>query len=550
MNRLVIFAIIAGCCCMARVGLAQQMNYNAIQWETNPHAASLKARAESKPIMLHFTADWCGPCQNQKRFVFSSPEVVRAIHQHAVPVLVNIDTNKALAEELNVRSIPHDVFLSPDGEVIGRRNSPTDTRNFVSMCKSINYQPDQTAAGQNSAIAQLKRAMSPMDAPLDQRSNFGASGPNKVSAVGVSKEARELARRSNYGQMITTHDQRGQGGEQKQSDPKSELQNALTGLASTTSGTFPVGSAVGAKPRSSRFFKIPEKRLENPAAAYDPATNEFHPHRANEHFDRRTFLAKQRPKMTVPRNAPAATPMRVTSNQFFRRANQAKLTAAKSIPGLEVSEMIDATDGKRIDPQVTGASIARIQTDAVDPVVAPTNQAKIIASSNARIQSYREGQPKFAQQASMLKDQQPKDLITPKVKPVNEATEENFALHGKCPVSLIKDGQWVEGDAKWGIIHRDRTYLFSSKENYELFKTDPDRFSPLLSGYDPVIFHEQGNLTDGLEENGVFMGKDKQQHVVLFKNSQTRAKFESNPKLYLDSVHQAVHLASREAQVE
>ena len=538
MNRIVIFAIIAGWCSFAGNATAQQFNYNAIQWEPNPHTAALKARAESKAVMLHFTADWCGPCQNQKRFVFSSPEVVRAIHQNAVPVLVNIDTNKALAEELNVRSIPHDIFLTPDGEVIARRNSPTETTNFVNMCKSIKYQPNLNGDQHDSAIAQLKREMSPMNAPSGQRSNFGASGPNEVSSVGISNEARALAKRSNYGQMINNPNKGAFANQQQPANPKMELQNALAGLASDVSNA-------SSKPRKSRFFEIPEKRLENPAAAYDPATNEFHPHRANEHFDRRAFLAKQRPEITVPRNAPAAKPIRITNNEFFRQANQAKLTSSQSMPGLEVSEMFDASSGKLINSETTGPSFARIQKENDNQPVGPTNEAKIIASSNARIQSYKEGEPKFAQQASMLKEQPAQVSTPPKNLTVNVAAEEDFALHGKCPVSLIQDGQWVEGNAQWGIVHRDRTYLFSSKEKYELFKTNPDRFSPILSGYDPVIFHEQGQLLDGLEENGVFMGKNEKQHIVLFKNQETRAKFQANPKLYLDSVRQAVYLASR-----
>lgn len=540
MNKIAIIAIIAGFCTFASNATAQQMNYNAIQWETNPYTASLKARAESKPVMLHFTADWCGPCQNQKRFVFSSPDVVRAIHQNAVPVLVNIDTYKELAEELNVRSIPHDVFLTPDGEVIGRRNSPTESSNFISMCNSLNYQPNQSSDQYDSSIAQLKRKMSPLDAPMGQRSDFGASGPNEVSSVGISNEAHSLAKLSNYGQMISKPNMGGLANEKKQLDPRSELQSALAGLASEA-------STAASTPRKSRFFKIPEKRLDNPSAAYDPATNVFHPHRANEHSDRRAFLAKQRPEMTVRRDAPSAQPTRVTNNEFFRQAKQAKLTSSKSIPGLEVSEMFDAANGKAIDPQVTGASFARIQKDEANEPVLPANQAKIIAESNARIQSYKEGEPKFAQQASMIKEEQPQDSTAKETLTVNVAAEEDFALHGKCPVSLIQNGKWVEGNPQWGIVHRDRTYLFSSKEHYELFKTNPDRFSPILSGYDPVIFHEQGKLLDGLEENGVFMGKNDEQHIVLFKNSQTRAKFQANPKLYLDSVRQAVYLASQQA---
>ena len=151
----------------------------------------------------------------------------------------------------------------------------------------------------------------------------------------------------------------------------------------------------------------------------------------------------------------------------------------------------------------------------------------------------------------MIKQDNIQKTNTPQVAPPIMTTaappEEDFALHGKCPVSLILNGQWVEGDARWGIVHRDRTYLFSSKENYDLFKASPDRFSPILSGYDPVVFHEEGTLLDGLEENGVFMGKNDMQHIVLFKSPETRAKFQSNPKLYMDTVRQAVYSASRQA---
>ena len=542
MNRIVIFAIFAGCCSFISNAMAQQYNYNAIQWETNPYTASLKARAEAKPVMLHFTADWCGPCQNQKRFVFRNPEVVRTIHKNTVPVRVNIDANKALAEELNVRSIPHDVFLTPDGEVIGRRNSPSESSNFLSMLRSINYTPNQSTAQLDSSISQLQRP----NAPLGQHTDFRAGGPNAASSVGVSKEARQLAKRSNYGQLINTPNQGAFVNQQRKSDPKTDLQAALAGLASGVSAA-PSSSGSSGK---SRFFKIPEKRLENPSAAYDPATNEFHPNRANEHLDRRAFLAKQRPEITVPRNAPAAKPMRVTKNEFFRTASQVQVTASKSIPGLEVSEMFDAASGEVIDPETTGPSFARIQMDQAKQPEPPSNEAKIIASSNARIQSYKQGEPKFVQQASMIKDEQTQNLASTKNQAISVAVEDDFALHGKCPVSLIKDGKWVEGDTKWGIVHRDRTYLFSSEENYELFKSNPDRFSPLLSGYDPVIFHEQGKLMDGLEENGVFMGKGEKQHIVLFENQQTRAKFQANPTLYLDTVRQAVYFASRQANAQ
>ena len=542
MNRITIVAIIVGCCVFTSSVKAQQTNQHAIQWETNPSVAAQKAKAESKAVMLHFTADWCGPCKNQKRFVFSNPTVARAVNQNFVPVLVDIDANAALARELNVRTVPHDVFLTPDGEVITRRSSPADSNNFLGMCNSVNYQPGQAQPKSPDGIEQFKRAMSPMAVDLDQRSNFRASGPGAVSPVEISNDSRHLANRSNYGQLINSPNRGRAEASAQKLDPKMELQKALSGLASHT--TKPEPNPVVQK---SRFFKIPEKRIANASAAYDPATNEFHPHRANENFDRKAFLAKQRPEMNVPRNAPAAEPVRVTNSQFFAQSNKAKMSSAKQIPGLEVSEMFNATTGQPVDRSVTGQSFARIQKQTPAQPVAPANQAKIIADSNARIQSYKDLNPEFAQQASMVKEDVSGGSASAAIGNIATAPADDFALHGKCPVSLIQQGQWVEGDARWGIVHRDRTYLFSSQANYDLFKTNPDRFSPILSGYDPVVLHEQGKLLDGLEENGVFMGKNDKQHIVLFKSPETRAKFQSNPKLYMDTVRQAVYSASQKS---
>ena len=541
MNRMTIVAFIVGYCMFAGSAIAQQINNHAIQWEANPHAAALKARAESKAVLLHFTADWCGPCKSQKRFVFSNPTIIRAINQNFIPVLVDIDANPALAQELNVRTVPYDVFLTPDGEVITRRSSPSESNNFLGMCNSVNYRPGQGQgpASAKNGIAQFKRAMSPMEVDLNQRSNFRAAGPDNASSVGVSNEARQLINRSNFGGMIKAPNAGFAGKAPKRLDPKADLQNAIAGLSSGGSGAKPTV-------QKSRFFEIPEKRLDNPAAAYDPATNEFHPHRANENFDRNAFLAKHRPQINAPRNAPAVEPVRVTSNHFYTQANQSKMSSSKTIPGLQISEMFSASTGQTIDPSVTGQSFARIQSQTPPQPVAPANEAKIIVDSNSRIESYRNPESEYAQQASMLKEE-PVQPASTGVANIAADPAEDFALHGKCPVALIQQGEWTEGDARWGIVHRDRTYLFSSQANFDLFKSNPDRFSPVLSGYDPVIFHEQGKLLEGMEENGVFMGKNDKQHIVLFQSPETRAKFQANPKLYMDTVRQAIYSASQKS---
>ena len=123
---------------------------------------------------------------------------------------------------------------------------------------------------------------------------------------------------------------------------------------------------------------------------------------------------------------------------------------------------------------------------------------------------------------------------------IEVAPPKNVALHGKCPITLLKKGVWVDGDPQWGCVHRDRTYLFASEADLRVFQKDPDANSPLLAGYDPVVFHNLGELVDGDEAHGVFMGKLPNQRVVLFSSAKTRAEFESNPKNYIETIRQAM----------
>ena len=123
---------------------------------------------------------------------------------------------------------------------------------------------------------------------------------------------------------------------------------------------------------------------------------------------------------------------------------------------------------------------------------------------------------------------------------IASAVRSKYALKGKCPVTLLSEGRWIDGKKEIGCVHRDRVYLFATAAHREAFLTDPDRLSPLLAGFDPVIFEETGKLIEGNEKFGTFMGKKPNQRIVLFTTSDTRDRFQKEPSKYLDVVRQAM----------
>ena len=120
------------------------------------------------------------------------------------------------------------------------------------------------------------------------------------------------------------------------------------------------------------------------------------------------------------------------------------------------------------------------------------------------------------------------------------------AMEGYCVVSLVEQfhlpaeqQSWKRGDKRWGAIHRGRTYLFAGPEEQKRFLANPDQYTPVLAGHDPVAFTEQGQLIDGRREHGVtYQGK-----IYLFSSEPNLHRFWSSPGAYIARVQQAMNVS-------
>ncbi len=111
-----------------------------------------------------------------------------------------------------------------------------------------------------------------------------------------------------------------------------------------------------------------------------------------------------------------------------------------------------------------------------------------------------------------------------------------LGMEGYCPVTLVNQKRWVQGDSRWGAVHRGRTYLFTGPEEQKHFLASPDSFSPVMSGNDPVMAADQRQVVPGTRTHGVFYGN----RIYLFSSEASLQQFNQNPRRYAAESLQAM----------
>ena len=66
-----------------------------VTWHEDWNAAMAAAKEAKKPILVHFTADWCVYCKKMKNETYAAPQIKKRFHDGWVTVLIDTENMKA-----------------------------------------------------------------------------------------------------------------------------------------------------------------------------------------------------------------------------------------------------------------------------------------------------------------------------------------------------------------------------------------------------------------------------------------------------------------------
>ena len=93
------------------------------------------------PILLEFGRGWCKPCKYMKPIL---DDMSAAYAGRAIVMTVDMDVNKDMVRDFNIRLMPTQVFLAPDGREFRRNEGTLEREGIMQIFAQMGAAPPAT----------------------------------------------------------------------------------------------------------------------------------------------------------------------------------------------------------------------------------------------------------------------------------------------------------------------------------------------------------------------------------------------------------------------
>lgn len=122
-----------------------------VKWQKSLKTAQKMAQQQDKPIMIVFGASWCTFCHKLERETLSERRTAAMIEREFIPVHLDFNKEKRVADILEVERLPCTVILTPEADLLLKFEGFAEPKEFQSsMAAALEKRAEVKQVGSES----------------------------------------------------------------------------------------------------------------------------------------------------------------------------------------------------------------------------------------------------------------------------------------------------------------------------------------------------------------------------------------------------------------